>query len=439
MTESVNTRELILGILMEVTGGKAYSHIALRNVLDKYRYLPKQERAFISRVSEGTLERMIELDYIIDQFSKTKVNKMKPVIRNILRMGVYQLKYMDAVPASAACNEAVKLAVRKGFGGLKGFVNGVMRNISRNLEQIRMPDEKKEPQLYLSVAYSMPLWIVEMWTETYGYDKTRQMCEAFLEPSVMSVRTNQQLTTPEELKEKLEREGVTVKQNPALPYAFFLSGYDAPDELEAFEQGLFYVQDTASMYVAEKADVRPGSYIIDVCAAPGGKSAHLAEKLQGTGMVEARDLTAYKVELIEENIERCRLHNMRAVRQDATVRDADSVKKADILIADLPCSGLGVMGRKPDIRYRMTPEKIQELAALQRKILSVVQEYVRPGGTLLYSTCTISSAENEDNANWFADRFPEFQMESMEQMYPGIQQQTDGFFIAKFVKGKQGE
>ncbi len=438
MSDSVNTRELILGILMEVTGGKTYSHIALRNVLDKYRYLPKQERAFISRVSEGTLERMIELDYIINQFSKTKVNKMKPAIRNILRMGVYQLKYMDSVPASAACNEAVKLAVRKGFSGLKGFVNGVMRTVSRNLDQIALPDERKEPQMHLSVTYSMPLWIVEMWTETYGYEKTKQMCEAFLAPSVMSVRTNQQLTTPEELKEKLEQEGVTVEQNPALPYAFFLSGYDALDELESFEQGLFYVQDTASMYVAERAEVRPGAYIIDVCAAPGGKSVHLAEKLQGTGMVEARDLTEYKVDLIEENIERCRLTNMRAVQQDATVLDAVSVEKADILIADLPCSGLGVIGRKPDIRYRMNQETIGELSALQREILGVVQKYVKPGGTLLYSTCTVSRKENEENANWFTEEFPEFRLESMEQMYPGVHQ-TDGFFIAKFIKGKRGE
>lgn len=435
MTSSVNTRELILSVLMDVTGGKEYSHIALRNVLDKYRYLPKQDRAFITRVTEGTLERMIELDYIINQFSKTKVNKMKPAIRNILRMGVYQLKYMDSVPDRAACNEAVNLAVRKGFAGLRGFVNGVMRSVSRELTSVTYPNEKTRPEEYLSVTCSLPLWLVQMWVKTYGYERTKAMAEAFLEPSKTCIRTNLTLTSPEELKAVLVSEGVTVEDNPALSYSFFISDYDALDALDSFEQGLFYVQDTASMLVAEAADAEPGSYVIDVCAAPGGKSAHMAEKLQGTGMVEARDLTDYKVDLMEENIERCRLMNMKAVRQDATMLDAASVEKADILIADLPCSGLGILGRKPDIRYRMSLEQVKELAALQRQILSVVHNYVKPGGQLIYSTCTVNHLENQDNAQWFAKEYPQFELVDMEQIYP-IAGQTDGFFISKFRKKK---
>ncbi len=433
MTNTVNTRELILSILLDVTAGREYSHIALRNVLDKYRYLPKQDRAFITRVTEGTLERMIELDYIINQFSKTKVNKMKPVIRNVLRMGVYQLKYMDSVPDRAACNEAVNLAVRKGFSGLKGFVNGVMRSVSRGLADVDYPSVEKQPNEYLSVACSLPLWLVDMWVKEYGYEQTKAMAETFLEPSKTCIRTNLTLTTPEELKNLLEKEGVTVEQNPALEYSFFISDYDALDELDSFDQGLFYVQDTASMMVAESAQVLPESYVIDVCAAPGGKSAHMAEKLQGTGMVEARDVTDYKVELMEENIERCRLTNMKAVCQDATVLDKDSVEKADILIADLPCSGLGILGRKPDIRYRMNYEQIKELAALQRKMLSVVHNYVKPGGQLIYSTCTVNHMENQDNALWFAKEYPQFELESMEQIYPAAGQ-TDGFFISRFRK-----
>ena len=433
MTNTVNTRELILSILVDVTGGKEYSHIALRNVLDKYRYLPKQDRAFITRVTEGTLERMIELDYIINQFSKTKVNKMKPVIRNILRMGVYQLKYMDSVPDRAACNEAVNLAVRKGFSGLKGFVNGVMRSISRSLDEISYPSETDAREEYLSVFCSLPLWLVKMWVKEYGYEKTRSMAEAFLEPSKTCIRTNLTLTTPEELKLRLEEEGVTVEPNPALSYSFFISDYDALDELDSFEEGLFYIQDTASMMVAEYASVEPGSYVIDVCAAPGGKSAHMAEKLQGTGMVEARDVTDYKVELMEDNIERCRLANMKAVCQDATVLDTASIEKADLVIADLPCSGLGVLGRKPDIRYRMSYDQIEELAKLQRQILSVVHNYVKPGGQLIYSTCTVNQLENQQNAEWFAKEFPQFEMETMEQIYP-VSGQTDGFFIARFRK-----
>lgn len=433
MSDSVNTRELILDILMEVTEHQGYSHIILRDVLNKYAYLSRQERAFIARISEGTLERMLEMDMILNQFSKTKVKKMKPVIRNILRMSVYQIKYMDSVPDSATCNEAVKLAVRRGLGGLKGFVNGVLRNISRNKDQIRYPLEEKEPEEYLSVTCSVPLWIVQQWTQEYGYDRTKQMCQSFLESAPLSIRTNLQQTTPQHLKEKLEKEGVSVEENPEFSYAFFISGYDRLDALEAFCEGLFSVQDMASMYVAEAADVQPGAYVIDVCAAPGGKSMHLAEKLQGTGMVEARDLTEYKVDLMEKNIARCQLKNMKAVQWDATIKDADSVEKADVVIADLPCSGLGVMGRKPDIRYRVTPEDVQALAALQRKILSVVQEYVKPGGTLVYSTCTVTRAENDGNVQWFGEQYPEFQFENMRQLYPG-EGRHDGFFIAKWKK-----
>ncbi len=435
MTNAVSTRELILSILVDVTGGREYSHIALRNVLDKYRYLPKQDRAFITRITEGTLERMIELDYIINQFSKTKVNKMKPIIRNILRMGVYQLKYMDSVPDRAACNEAVNLAVRKGFSGLKGFVNGVMRNISRNLDSITYPDEQKNPIEYLSVTHSLPLWLAKLWVSEYGYDKTKSMAQAFLEPSKTCIRTNLALASSEQLRERLVNEGVTVEQNPTLSYSFFISDYDALDELDSFLEGWFYVQDTASMMVAEYADAVSGSYVIDVCAAPGGKSAHMAEKLAGTGLVEARDVTDYKVAMMEENIERCQLTNMRAVCQDATELDEDSIEKADLVIADLPCSGLGVLGRKPDIRYRMTYEQIKELATLQRQMLSVVHNYVKPGGQLLYSTCTVNHLENQNNAEWFANEYPQFTLEMMEQIYP-VSGQTDGFFIAKFRKNQ---
>ncbi len=433
MTDGVNTRELVLEILLEVTGEQEFSHIAIRNVLDKYSYLSRQERAFIKRLSEGTIERMIELDYLIDQISKTKVSKMKPVIRNILRMGTYQLKYMDRVPRRAACNEAVKLAVRKGFSGLKGFVNGVMRNLSRRIDEISLPDEKTQREKWLSVKFSMPEWLVSDWVKTYGYDRSKEMFQAFLEPSVTSIRTNLLRITPEELRDRLESEGVTVRENPKVSYGFFLSDYDSLGTLKTFAEGLFYVQDTASMLAVEQADVKPGAYVIDVCAAPGGKSVHMAEKLGGTGMVEARDLTDYKVQMMEENIERMQLSNMRAVCRDARVSDPASVEQADVVLADLPCSGLGVIGRKPDIKYRMTPEKIRELAALQREILGVVQQYVKPGGLLLYSTCTVSDLENRENARWFEERFPHFQLEAMEQTFPE-RWCTDGFFTARFRK-----
>lgn len=438
MTDSVNTRELVLGILMEVTNGNGYSHQVLRAVLEKYQYLDKKERAFITRLSEGTIQHMVELDYIINQFSKVKVNKMKPVIRNILRMGVYQLKYMDSVPDSAACNEAVKLAKKKGFGSLSGFVNGVLRNVGRNLEQVTYPDESKEPIKALSVRYSVPEWLTAQWLEEYGTERTKQIMQAFLSDAPITIRTNMRRTTPEKLKAQLEAEGVIVERldkgkYPELPYAFAISGFDYLNGLSSFREGLFYVQDVSSMLVAEWAAPKNGDVCIDVCGAPGGKSIHLAEKLDGTGSVEARDVSEHKVDLIRENIVRCKLSNVTAKTWDATVLDEEAVGKVDIVIADLPCSGLGVLRKKSDIKYRMNEETQRELVALQRKMLHVVADYVKPGGTLMYSTCTIHRAENEENVAWFIEQHPEFSVEKMQQIFPE-EHLGDGFFIAKLLR-----
>lgn len=433
----VNTRELILGILLEVMEEGNYSHLVIRGVLDKYQYLEKQERAFITRVAEGTIQTAIELDYVTNQYSKIKVNKMKPVIRNLLRMSVYQLKYMDAIPDSAVCNEAVKLAKKKGFSSLSGFVNGVLRNISRNPETI-LPDVRLNPTEYYSIRYSMPEWIVKQWTTDYGETVTAAMLEAFSKEAPMTIRTNLDKITPEALEERLKREGVkTVRVHtaecPKLDYAFAISGFDYLNALPSFQEGLFYVQDISSMMVAEYAAPKCGAYIIDVCAAPGGKSMHLAEKLKGSGMVEARDLTEYKVGLIEENIARHGCKNMKAVLMDAAVFNEASADKADIVIADLPCSGLGVMRKKTDIKYKMMPEKMKELAELQKKILNTVCRYVKAQGTLVYSTCTINRGENEENVEWFLKEHKEFTLKEMKQIFPK-QNLGDGFFIAKFSK-----
>lgn len=434
VTDSVNTRELVLEMLIEIIEKNQYSHLVLRDVLDKYQYLSKQERAFMTRLTEGTLEHLIELDYIIDSFSKTKVRKMKPMIRSILRMSVYQIKYMDSVPDSAVCNEAVKLAKRHGFGQLSGFVNGVLRNISRNISDVRYPDQKDMVR-FLEVKYSMPQWIVKQWINDYGMEKTEQILKGFDRENPLSIRTNTLKCTPEELRDKLKAEGVTVEPVKDLDYAFYISGFDYLNGLQSFEDGLFYVQDVSSMMAAELAAPEENDYVIDVCAAPGGKSTHLAEKLKGTGMVEARDLTDYKVDLIRDNIDRHELHNMKAVLMDATSYDEASVNKADVLICDLPCSGLGVLGRKTDIRYKISHEQEKELMELQRQILDTVHQYVKPGGTLVYSTCTIDKMENEDNVRWFADKYKDFVLKEERQLLPG-QLGGDGFFLAKFIREK---
>ena len=445
------TRELVLGVLLEVTRDGEYSHISLRNVLTKYQYLDKRDRAFITRVVEGTLEHMIEIDYIINQFSKVKVNKMKPVIRCILRSAVYQLKYMDSVPSSAACNEAVKLAVKKGFSSLKGFVNGVLRSIERNLDTITYPDEANLIE-YLGVKYSMPEWILRKWLAKYDRETVETMLADFQTEKPTTIRVNRNVMTREALIESLEKQGVYVENHPYLADALWISSYDYLADLDSFQMGAFHVQDISSMLVAHLANPKEHDIVIDVCAAPGGKSLHMAELLGGTGHVEARDLTDYKVNLIWDNIQRSGMQNIEAVRWDATILDETSVEKADIVVADLPCSGLGVLGKKTDLKYKMTEQTQSDLVELQRDILSKVKAYVKPGGTLIYSTCTIHESENMGNVDWFLSENTEFELVSIKedlceelresvvrdgclQLIPGVHK-SDGFFIAKFKKVK---
>lgn len=444
MTKETDSREIVLDILLEILERGGYSHIILRQALNKYQYLDKSERAFISRTAEGTIEYLIQIDYIIDSFSSTKVKKMKPVIRTILRMSVYQLLYMDRVPDSAVCNEAVKLAVKRKFTGLKGFVNGVLRNISRNKEKFQWPD--------VSVRYSMPSWIVSMWEDAYGKEKARTIMASFLNNSKTTVRCNFSKASKEEILESLRKQGAEVTESEILDGVLYLERFDHLEGLLAFQKGYISVQDMSSGLVGEIAAPKSGDYIIDVCGAPGGKSIHLADKLAGTGMVEVRDLTEQKIGMIQENIDRCGLKNIRARQWDATVIDEASVEKADIVIADLPCSGLGIIGRKPDIKYRVKPADLDGLADLQRKILSVVQSYVKPGGKLIFSTCTIDRKENEENAGWFLENFPfepvnleentreAFAVDTLKQGYmqllPGIHP-CDGFFISEFRRKEE--
>ncbi|MCI7813462.1 MAG: 16S rRNA (cytosine(967)-C(5))-methyltransferase RsmB [Lachnospiraceae bacterium] len=449
MIKTINIREIILEILMQITEEEEYSHIVIRNVLEKYQFLEKRDRAFISRVCAGTVENMIMIDYMIEQFSKVKVVNMKPIIRNLLRMSVYQLRFMDTIPDSAVCNEAVKIAQKRGFYNLKGFVNGVLRNMARGMDTIIYPTPEKDPISYLSVIYSMPEWIVRKWVAQFGFDQVEAICQSFQKERMTSIRCNLDKASKKEVIDSLEEQGITVRENPYLNYALEIGNYNYMKAINAFKKGYFQVQDVSSMLVAEVAAPKWGDYCIDVCAAPGGKSLHLADKLCGSGFVEARDVTESKVRLMEENIDRIDVINMKAVVADATVFDPESVEKADILLADLPCSGLGVIGKKPDIKYKMTPIKQQELVKLQRKILDTVYRYVKVGGTLIYSTCTIGADENQFNVKWFLENYP-FRLESIDpylcdelkgkttkagylQLLPGIHQ-SDGFFLAKFKR-----
>ena len=417
----VNARELALDILYEILEKDGYSHLVLNQALSKYQYLGKQDRSLITRITEGTLEYLIQIDAVIDQFSKTKVRKLKPLIRTLLRMSVYQLLYMDRVPDSAVCNEAVKLAIHHHFQGLKGFVNGVLRTIARNKEDLDL----SSPYL----RYSLPQWMYSMWEKDWGKESAEKIAASFLKERPVWVRCNLNLASKEEILAALKKQQVSAEQVEGFDSMLALSEYDHMESLDAFQKGWIQVQDISSALVGELAAPEKGSYIIDVCAAPGGKSLHLADKMEGTGCVEARDLTYQKVALIEENASRMGALNIKAVQWDATEFDASAEEKADVVIADLPCSGLGVIGTKTDIKYNASEEKIQELAALQQEILQVVCRYVKPDGTLLYSTCTMTKEENEENVHKFLETHTEFELEQMRQCFP--YERCDGFFMAK--------
>ncbi len=433
----MNERGIILETLLLIEQKEDFSTRIIKDVLDKYAYLDRQHRSFMKRVMEGCVERRIELDYVIDHFSKTPTVKMKPVILCICRMGVYQLLYMDSIPASAVCNEAVKLAKSKGFAGLAGFVNGVLRAIARNAGSIPYPDEKTDPIGHDRVVYSMPEELVRH-IHTHYPKQAQSIMASFFKKPPMIIRINTSVCNEAQLKERLGDE-ICLKKLPPIEgiakqeTAYELTGYDRLENLQAFDDGLFIVQDQAAMQAVAQLDLKQGDTVLDVCAAPGGKSLQAADILckLGGGTVTACDISDKKAALIRENTERCRFDNIRIDVQSAATRKEDYVNYADAVIADLPCSGLGTIGRKSDIKYRMTEAAMKELTGLQRQILTNISDYVKAGGTLLYSTCTLNPAENEEMAEWIKENLP-FEQKSMHQIFPT--EVHDGFFFAVFCK-----
>ncbi len=445
----VNSREIVVEILLKIEKEDVFANEVIGNVLKMYQFIPKQTRAFINKLAEGTIEHQIQLDYIINQFSKTKINKCKPLIRVLLRMSAYQILFLDRVPDRAVCDEAVKIARKKGFHNLTGFVNGVLRNISRNKENISYPKEEEGKVLAWSVHYSMPEWIVEKFLKDFGEEKAKKILEASMEERDTCIRVNTSKLSKEECIKKLEKEEVTVKQGCYAKDALRIEDYDYLSGLTSFQEGDFNVQDESSQLLCEIADIKKDYLVLDVCSAPGGKTLHAVNELKGTGLVIARDLTEKKTELILENVERMGYQNVRVEVFDALNFDENMKEKADLVIADLPCSGLGILGRKKDIKYSITKEQLLELKNMQRSMLEVVSGYVKKGGYLIFSTCTINPEENLDNYRYIIEKLPfqavditsklpdslqcETAREGYIQLLQGIHD-CDGFFISKFQK-----
>lgn len=395
-----DAREIALDILLAAEKGEAHIHELLDMALKKYAYLSKADRSLISALVHGSTERRMSIDYVIDTYSRVKHQKLKPLIRALLRLSIYQILYLDRVPDSAVCNEAVKLAAKRGFFGLKPFVNGLLRNIARNKESISYPGP--------ALQYSVPEWIYDLFARNYSEEEAVRILEMFLQKSDLSIRVNSSRISVEEVKRRLKESGVSAKASSLLPELLYIEGFESIDRLAPIREGLAYIQEAGSALAIRLAGIGRGDTVIDVCASPGGKSIHAADLLGGSGSVLAFDISEKKLEKLCSNIERSGFSNIRAALADARLYRKELKERADLLIADLPCSGLGIIGRKPDIKYNMSPETCIQLSLLQREILNNVCRYVKIGGKLLFLTCTINPEENEKNVKAFLAEHEEF-------------------------------
>ena len=392
----MNSRALAALIIDKTLEQGGKSHELLREVFRQQPDPDARERNFITALVHGTVGSALTLDHYLGQVSRIPVGQLKPYLRSVLRMGLYQILYMDRIPASAAVNESVKL-IRKRFGeGLTGFANGVLRAAARKTDW-------QQPEGAASLSLPEPLY--GYLTGLYGEEATRRMAEYFLAAAPLWGRVNESRISPAEAAALLAKDGFDAVPHPLVPSALRISRKPETEEkgrsleqAEAIRGGFVQLQDLSAQLAVSAAAPTPGGKVLDLCAAPGGKSLQAADRMRDDGEVTACDLTEAKCRLICENIEKSGFTCLKVRQADATVLEPDFENAFDLVIADLPCSGLGTASRKPEIKYRVTKEQIAELAVLQRQILANAVRYVKPGGKLLYSTCTFTKEENADNA-----------------------------------------
>lgn len=447
----MNARESAMKMLVRINEEGVLCHKALR-ALDGDS-LSEKDRALVTRLVHGTLERQLTCDRILEDLTGKPVSRMKAKIRNLMRMTVYQLLFLTQIPDSAAVNEAVNLTKKAGYPFLTGFVNGVLRNLVRQIaaaggtEQYLSETERKLPgEERICFRYAMPAGLTEYYKKNYP-DEAEAMFVAFLSEGSFTVRVNRSRGTMRELTESLQKDGVAFAEG-LLPNTLRMERTGNLTRTEAYRTGLLSVQDESSVLAGNILPLTKDMRVLDLCAAPGGKAVHIADELAvlGGGTVLARDISSGKCDRIRENAERLGLTNISCEARDAAEFDAASEGQYDLVIADLPCSGLGVIGRKPDIKYKTTKADILSLSKLQKDILVNAVRYVKKGGYLCYSTCTVTKEENGENRRFlaetgmkawdFSERVPERFRKRYEngalQLFP--QDGTDGFYVALFRK-----
>lgn len=445
---SIESREIVFDALLTLETTESKSHLLIRDVLSKYDYLDLRDKAFIKNLYEGTISKKITLDYVLNKLSKKPMEKCKPAIRVILRMSAYQILFMDKIPDSASCDEAAKLVKKKSFENFVPFVNGILRNLCDKKEELLSFDCINDKVTRLSVKYSYPEWIVRM------FNKEQSDVEALLK-AMEEVKPTCVKILDASIEEKLlflwKEKGINVKKSKFIENAFLLSGFDGLNSVPGFLEGKLLIQDESSMLSSKAGGVKPGCdlTVIDTCAAPGGKSAFIASLMFPKGKVLSFDVSELKVSLIRENMERLGLTNVTTKVFDATVFNPELEETADVVIADVPCSGLGVMARKSDIKYNVSNEAMKDICDLQKAIVSNVFKYVKKGGVFIYSTCTIHKAENEKMVKFIEENLP-LKGDSLKpflpelfsvnrekdyaiQLLPNIDG-TDGFFVARFIR-----
>ncbi len=429
--KAVSVREAAYHSLWKCRASGKYSNIEIDAAIKRHSF-PDADRALFTNLVYGTIERGITLDHILAQFSSLPLEEIDPRILIILELGLYQCYFLDRIPDHAAVNECCELAKKFAKAGSVNFVNAILRRAIREKESVHYPDKKSDPISYLSVKYSFPTWLCEMWSSMYGAETAEALLAGASKNPPITIRTNTLLCSREALAEKLAAAEITAVPTPNAPHGLILTGRASFDQLNEIAPGAFFVQDEASQLAVETLSARPGEFIIDTCCCPGGKSFGCALNMQNSGSIFSCDLHANKLSLVEKGASRLGISIIETRAADGSKRDDSLFNKADRVICDVPCSGLGVIAKKPEIRYK-SPEDIARLPEVQYKILDNVSGYVKQGGVLLYSTCTLNKAENEDVVNRFLAAHGEFTLDSMRTYFPHIDG-CDGFFTAKLIK-----